>query len=241
MSCRLPTQCMRRTRNMHVMHSGGQELRVTEVHFLHDSAKRAIGSQAVGSVLMDASSTARYCRSCGARLARDNRDTLCAPCQRQAADAARRPPDVPPQFWDTDLIRDALAGWHIGRVIYAYRHHPFHGLRPLPQELVAGWLGITQTQLSRIESGRPVKDLDRLIQWAKIFKIPSYLLWFKLPDQHEGRHQLVANPPRGFSLRASPSMPSPITGEQLGLLLTAYGATDGGSSDAAVMRAFRAA
>ncbi|WP_268762161.1 helix-turn-helix domain-containing protein, partial [Frankia casuarinae] len=32
--------------------------------------------------------------------------------------------------------------------------------------MVAGWMGITQTQLSRIESGEPVTDLTKLIRWA---------------------------------------------------------------------------
>jgi len=148
---------------------------------------------------------------------------------------------VPPQFWDTDLMRDALAGWHMGRVIYAYRHSPFHGPRPLPQELVAGWLGITQTQLSRIESGHPIKDLDRLIQWARTFHIPRHLLWFKLPDQQDRKHQAATEAPLDLSLLASPPMPSALTGQKLGLLLTTYGATEDGSSDAAVMQAFRAA
>ena len=79
-------------------------------------------------------------------------------------------------------MADAFGAWHIGQVIRAYRHHPFHGSRPLSQELVAGWLGLTQTQLSRIESGPPVKDLNKLIAWARTLNIPADLLWFKLPE-----------------------------------------------------------
>jgi tetratricopeptide (TPR) repeat protein/transcriptional regulator with XRE-family HTH domain len=70
----------------------------------------------------------------------------------------------------------------MGRVVAAYRNHPFHG-RPLPQETVAGWVGITQAQLSRIESGPPIKDLERLIEWARVLHVPPTLLWFKLPEQ----------------------------------------------------------
>ncbi|MGH8885788.1 MAG: helix-turn-helix domain-containing protein [Egibacteraceae bacterium] len=93
--------------------------------------------------------------------------------------------DVPPEFWDTDQLCDALDNWHMGRVVYAYRVHPFHGNRPLPQELVAGWLEITQTQLSRIENGPPIQDLGRLIRWAQTLGVPAHLLWFKLPGQRQ--------------------------------------------------------
>jgi transcriptional regulator with XRE-family HTH domain len=125
----------------------------------------------------------RYCSSCGSRLARDNTDTFCALCRKRARDAALRPPTVPPDFWDTDQLNNALASWHMGKVIRAYRHHPFHGPRPLAQELVGSWLGITQAQLSRIEQGRPIQDLDRLTRWAQTLHIPGEYLWFKLPDQ----------------------------------------------------------
>jgi len=110
-------------------------------------------------------------------------DTLCSPCRKTQHDAALRPPDVPPEFWDTDQLRDALADRHMGRVVYAYRTHPFHGSRQLSQELVGGWLGIAQTQLSRIENGAPIQNLDRLIEWAQTLGIPAHLLWFKLPTQ----------------------------------------------------------
>jgi len=123
----------------------------------------------------------RYCR-CGTRLARDNPDTLCVTCRKRAQDLLH-PPDVPAAFWQSDQLRDALAAWHMGRVVYAYRHHRFHGQRPIAQELVAGWLGMTQAQLSRVESGPAIQDLSRLIRWAGILKVPAHLLWFRLPEQ----------------------------------------------------------
>jgi transcriptional regulator with XRE-family HTH domain len=123
----------------------------------------------------------RYCR-CGTRLGRDNPDTLCAACRRRAQDSLH-PPTVPAAFWDSDQLRDAFAAWHMGRVVHAYRHHQFHGQRPLTQELVAGWLGITQAQLSRVETGPPMQDLDRLSRWARTLNIPAHLLWFRLPNQ----------------------------------------------------------
>lgn len=121
--------------------------------------------------------TIRYCQ-CGARLARDNPGTLCGVCQRQAG-ALRHAPEVPDDFWDNDRLRDALAHQRIGEVSRAYRHHPYHGTKPLSQERLAEWLGLTQTQLSRIECGvSRVRDLDRLARWAQVLRIPAYLLWF---------------------------------------------------------------
>jgi hypothetical protein len=49
--------------------------------------------------------------------------------------------------------------------------------------VAARWLSISQTQLSRIENGRPIYDLDRLSQWAQVLRIPPELLWFSLPDE----------------------------------------------------------
>ena len=43
-------------------------------------------------------------------------------------------------------------------------------------------MGITQAQLSRIENGPPLVHLDRLIQWARVLRIPSDRLWFAMPD-----------------------------------------------------------
>jgi tetratricopeptide (TPR) repeat protein len=129
--------------------------------------------------------SARYC-GCGTRLARDNPSGRCGACQAKARDLVVQPPEVPAEFWTTDRMRDALATWHMGRVIAAYRNHPFHG-RPLPQETVAGWVAITQAQLSRIESGPPVKGLDKLTEWARALRIPASLLWFKLPEHRLAR------------------------------------------------------
>jgi hypothetical protein len=121
---------------------------------------------------MNANRPVRYCR-CGTRLARDNAGTQCAACQAKARDLVMQPPTVPATFWTTEAMREALASWHMGSVIAAYRSHPFHG-RPLRQEIVAGWVGITQAQLSRIESGPAIKDLDKLIQWARTLGIPAH-------------------------------------------------------------------
>ncbi len=135
----------------------------------------------------------RYCR-CGARLARDNPDTLCTPCRQRACEEAQDPPKVPSEFWKADQLRDAFASRHIGSVAHAYRHHPFHHPGPLSQELVGGWLGITQAQLSRIEHGPAIRNLDKLIHWAKILRIPARYLWFDLPEERRG----VSRPNRSW-------------------------------------------
>jgi hypothetical protein len=124
----------------------------------------------------------RYCRSCRGRLARDNTSAECAACQKKQRDLLLGAPQVPDDFWTTDEMRDALASWHMGRVIAAYRTHPFHG-RPLSQEIVGSWASLSQVQLSRIEHGSAIKHLDRLVAWAETLRIPEHLLWFKLPGR----------------------------------------------------------
>ena len=126
----------------------------------------------------------RYCTRCGGRLARDNTSARCTACNHATRDTLLRPPSVPREFWDTDQMRDGLATWHMGRVIFAYRMHPHHG-RPLSQEQVGNWLGLTQAQLSRIENGRAPEELTKLVRYAQILGIPGDLLWFALPDHRE--------------------------------------------------------
>lgn len=130
---------------------------------------------------MAAGRVGRYCR-CGSRLARDNGASVCSPCQVTERDMMAHPPVVGHDFWTTDQVRDALESWHMGRVISAYRNHPHHG-QTLRQDMVASWMGITQAQLSRIENGSPVQDLQKLRQWAAVLQIPADLLWFKLPER----------------------------------------------------------
>ncbi|MFI6779977.1 XRE family transcriptional regulator [Micromonospora sp. NPDC050276] len=123
------------------------------------------------------------CPRCGGRLARDNDSGRCAPCQAAERDRLSVPPVVPASFWEHEPVRHALAERHLGRVIRAYRCHPYHGRVALPQSVVAGWLGITQAQLSRVENGPPLVHLDRLAHWARLLRIPATCLWFALPGQ----------------------------------------------------------
>src|SRR6266545_7385913 len=121
---------------------------------------------------MTATHKARYCR-CGARLARDNTGTRCAPCVAHERDQLYAAPEIPADFWDEVVLSEALQSRHMGRVIRAWRTHPFHGRRPIPQDRVASWVGLTQAQLSRIENGPAIAHLDRLTQWAEVLRIPA--------------------------------------------------------------------
>lgn len=183
---------------------------------------------------MNGNHAGRYCR-CGTLLARDNPSPLCAACQTKARDLFAGPPELAAAFWADDQMREALANWHMGQVIAAYRNHPYHG-RPLSQELVAGWVGITQAQLSRIENGPPVKDLDRLIQWARTLGIPHHLLWFKLPEERDRTIVTVVEPAPVISvpLPRIDALPSPVAPTPS---LTPIN----GNGHAAAMQSFRAA
>lgn len=141
----------------------------------------------------------RTCARCQNRLAVDNHGRLCAACQSKASDELISPPVLPRSFWLDDCIRPALDSWHFGKVLSAYRTHPFHG-RVLAQGIVAGWLNLTQAQLSRIESGRAPEELSKLIHWATKLGVPSDLLWFKLPSDRP-RPQNVVTPPAVPSTR----------------------------------------
>ncbi|MGW1863993.1 helix-turn-helix domain-containing protein [Streptomyces mauvecolor] len=156
---------------------------------------------------------ARYC-ACGTRLARDNSANLCAVClRRERALEVVNPPAVPLEFWHHPTMREALESWHIGRVFYAYRLHPWHE-RVVSQEAMAMWLDLNQAQLSRIESGKPPQDLAKLMRWAHRLGIPCDLLWFKLPSQRQvlPTESPVVAPPPTEELSAGALLPVVING-----------------------------
>jgi len=128
----------------------------------------------------------RYCR-CGTHLAADNPGRQCARCQRASRDKLIAPPQLPAEFWQTEQLRDAFAVQHIGRVARAYRTHPYHhtvyGPGGISQTLLGQWLGLRQPQISLIETGPPIRDLDTLAYWARTLQIPAELLWFDQPGQ----------------------------------------------------------
>jgi transcriptional regulator with XRE-family HTH domain len=115
----------------------------------------------------------RYCR-CGNPLAHDHGERFCVACQR----ARRRDqaPDVPPEFWHTDAMSEALTSGDLGRVIRAYRAHPFWG-NPLPQTTIADWLHVGQSTLSRIEQGKRRLTTDDVNWFARSLRVPWALRW----------------------------------------------------------------
>ncbi len=145
--------------------------------------------------------------------------------RRAAYGRPHRVPQLPVAAWRTDEMRNALHSKDIGAVLRAWRHHEIHGLRPIPQTVLARALGITQGQLSRIENGRNrVRDLDKLSHYARVLGAPAELLWFELDD--------VAAPaapaterlrlPNGALVATSVRAPEPVLAESLLSTLDEY-------------------
>ncbi|MGH3977913.1 MAG: hypothetical protein ACRDRZ_02755 [Pseudonocardiaceae bacterium] len=126
-----------------------------------------------------------YCR-CGTRLAKDNPGRQCARCERASRDKLIAPPEVPAEFWQTEQFREAFAAQHMGRVARAYRTHSHHyavyGPSGISQTLLGQWMGMRQPHVSRFETGPPIRDLNILVHWARVLRIPPKLLWFRLPE-----------------------------------------------------------
>ncbi|MBV9013738.1 MAG: hypothetical protein JO272_17155 [Pseudonocardiales bacterium] len=120
------------------------------------------------------------------------------PRESTVADAFGAPVH-PAEFWEHPQLRAAARERHFGRLLRAYR-----GVQtpPVQQTQLAGWLGITQGQLSRIERAvTSVRDLVKLDQWARVLHIPEHLLWFEFsPEPSEA----LADPP----LRATVEEPA---------------------------------
>ncbi len=151
----------------------------------------------------------RYCR-CGTHLAADHPGRQCARCQRASRNKLIAPPQVPAEFWQTEQFRDAFAAQHIGRISRAFRIHPYHhavdGPSGISQTLLGQWLGLRQPQISRIETGAPIPNLDTLVYWARVLRVPAELLWFTLPDD---RSQLATTEPAAPPLTESTSNGAP--------------------------------
>jgi transcriptional regulator with XRE-family HTH domain len=152
----------------------------------------------------------RRCR-CGTRLARDNRGALCHACTKAARDHLAEPPRVPPEFWRTSPMREALTTCDMGAVMRAFRTHPHHG-RDITQEVAASWVGITQTRLSRIENGRQIANLNKLARWAQVLGIPSDLLWFRVPGASSTSSATRQDPPSSAPPAPGPLLPVIVDG-----------------------------
>ena len=147
---------------------------------------------------------ARRCDRCNAFLARDNTGSRCSRC-RTTRDELVKPPVQPQEFWETARMREALQTWHMGHVFLAYRFHPWHP-RPLSQELIGNWLGLTQVQVGRIEKGRApdeLSKLDRLGQDSRHSRRPAVV---QTAQRH--RHRLGLVRARGLGALADPTSPA---------------------------------
>jgi len=140
----------------------------------------------------------RCCRSCGTRLAGDNRAALCSPCGRRVDVAAAQAPRMPDEFWQRPGLQVAFKQKRFGAVVRAYRL-AFGG--QVTQAHIAGWLDLSQEQVSRIERGQSVvNDLHKLDRWTQALRIPKRYLWFTAPAQASNAY---AEQEAGFSLPRS--------------------------------------
>jgi hypothetical protein len=121
-----------------------------------------------------------YCR-CGTALAADNRTRLCGACHNTREGGA---PDLPAEFWQTDVMAAALDSGDLGRVLRAYRCHPFHRQR-VSQMVVAGWLHMSQAAVCRIEQGRRRVTIDEIANVAHVLGMPVALPWAAQPEVGE--------------------------------------------------------
>jgi transcriptional regulator with XRE-family HTH domain len=105
----------------------------------------------------------------------DQDDSVCSPCRR----AGRVPDGLPDGFWDRDDVLAAATDRDFGQLLLAIRQA---SRPPIKQADMAVRLGITQSQVSRIERGSTaIRDLDKLERWALELDIPPERLWFTLP------------------------------------------------------------
>lgn len=151
----------------------------------------------------------RYCR-CGTHLAADNPEHQCARCQKAARGKLIAPPEVPAEFWQTDQFRAAFSVQHMGQVARSYRlspyHHTVYGRGGISQGLLGQWLGLRQPQISRIETGTPILNLDTLRYWARVLRIPPEWLWFDLLDQTTAGLRHLPNSQEPVVLSSPPPM-----------------------------------
>jgi hypothetical protein len=83
-----------------------------------------------GEVALMTPNASLRCNRCGARLAQDNSNGRCAPCQAADRDRVARASDVPIEFWSDETLQQALAIRHMGRVIRAYPSRSRSGETP---------------------------------------------------------------------------------------------------------------
>lgn len=87
---------------------------------------------------------------------------------------------------------------------------PVYGPSGISQTLLGQWLDLSQPQISRIETGPPVRDLDTLAYWARVLQIPPKLLWFRLPEDKSQpvTAEVAGTDPQEHSASKLPEPPS---------------------------------
>jgi transcriptional regulator with XRE-family HTH domain len=133
----------------------------------------------------------RFCSSCGNKLAVGARSPECRSCTRASAAVPVEsvPPVVPDSFWTTAELREAFDAEDFGRVLKAYRR----ACGPdVTQTDVAGWIGLSQSQVSRMESGTSLTaDIGKIAEWAKALRIPQDFLWFTVSTEPSHAYRSV--------------------------------------------------
>ncbi|MBV9140343.1 MAG: hypothetical protein JO115_05415, partial [Pseudonocardiales bacterium] len=79
-----------------------------------------------------------------------------------------------------------------------------YGPSGISQTLLGQWMGLRQPQVSRIETGTPIRHLDTLQHWVRVLRIPADLLWFRMPEAQEDLSVQSEAPP------TATSVPSPF-------------------------------
>ncbi|WP_223198819.1 helix-turn-helix domain-containing protein [Solihabitans fulvus] len=132
-------------------------------------------------------------------IAADNADRLCHRCRRNAREQVFGPPEVPDSFWGHPVLAGAFADQNMGALLAVYRHHPQHVNR-VTQDRMAAWLGISQAQLSRYETGEnPIDRMDKLRHFAEVLAIPRERLWFDRTGSPNVADTEPGSPPDVFS------------------------------------------
>lgn len=144
--------------------------------------------------------TREQCAVCGTRLAADNTGDVCSPCSR----AGRGPRGLPNEFWDSETVVKAVAARDFGQLLLAIRQASYP---PLKQSDIADRLGITQSQISRIERGASVvRDLAKLERWSVMLEIPQKRLWFSISPKSGDEYEIGLSAPDAYS--NAPAKPS---------------------------------
>ncbi|MFI6030720.1 helix-turn-helix domain-containing protein [Amycolatopsis magusensis] len=92
---------------------------------------------------------------------------------------------MPAEFWSDPAIAAAVREQRFGKLIHAYRVHPWHARR-ITQATMARWLRVSQSRLSRLEIGRGPCSRDELQEFAQALHLPPALHWFPSRPESTG-------------------------------------------------------